>query len=109
MSATQKLGVLNHVATAVAVTGTTTAAGYPWTNLRDSTRPRLTGRTTGIGATTIQIDLGSAKLIELVVLGDANFASASFQFDNDTGFGGGDVVDTGLLAMAINEWAGRGK
>ena len=31
----------------------------------------------------------------------------SFQFDNDSGFGGGDVFDTGTQVMQFNEWAGR--
>lgn len=106
MSAAARLSLQNWWATA-AITGTASAgAGYEIDNAKTPERPLLSYRSTSTAQSEVIADLGSAKLVELVLLLNVNFASATIQA-NATNSWGAPTHDSGAKAIAQDPWTGR--
>jgi hypothetical protein len=78
MSANARLTLVNHWTTAT-ITGSSTVAVHPLSNVAMPSRPFLTARTTGITQSEIIADHATAKSVQMIVLHNVNFTLAHFQ------------------------------
>jgi hypothetical protein len=98
-----RLSVVNHAMTAT-ITAGTEAAGWPASNLRYPQAPLLEWHSTSTVSHIVLVDMGSAKLVEMIVL--VNLNAAQVQLALSATAGGSEWISP-ILVTGSNRWSRR--
>jgi hypothetical protein len=100
-----KLSLVNLVASAAAVTGSTAQAAYPATNVKTPERPFMPWKTTVATASDVVIDFGATKTLDAVALSNVNFTSATIQGNATNSWTAPSYTQS--ITIARNRWNTR--